>query len=337
MTKASADRPILIIGAGAVGGYLAAHLARLQENVVVYEPWAPNREAIARNGFRVNEPAGDFEVRMPTIATVEEIPSIAPRLMVLCTKLADAPAVVNAVERIIHRGTWLVTLNALADLAMAKELGADRVMGCIVTGLFANLTGPGAMQRHRSRFDGGPPTFRLGETKGPASPRIHALVELLSGIDGAEAVDDMAAARWAKLVFNSMTSALSALHRRPIRDLFIEQALRARMTEVALEAVSIAVAGGVALDPVCGVPGAIWARAASGDPEARAALDAGLIAYGDHMNPTALSGMAQDRARGRRTEAWLINGAVVAEARRLGREAPINAALIAALDAFAPA
>jgi 2-dehydropantoate 2-reductase len=332
MTEHGADRPILIVGAGAVGGYLAAHLARLGEAVVVYEPWAPNRDAIARRGFQVSEPAGDFEVRMPTIATVEEIPAIAPRLTVLCTKLADAPAVVSAIER-VHRGTWLVTLNALADLAMAKEFGAERVMGCIVTGHFANLTGPGAMRRHRRRFDGGPPTFRLGEAAGPASPRIHALVERLSAIDGAEAVDDMAAARWAKLVFNSMTSALSALEARPIRDIFTVPQLRARMTAVALEAVDVSLAAGVAMDPVCGVPGATWAAAAAGDAAALAALDAGLVAYGDHMNPTALSGMAQDRARGRRTEAWLINGTVVAEARRLGRDAPANVALIDALDA----
>ncbi len=336
MANADSDRPLLIIGAGAVGGYIAAHLARLQENVVVYEPWEPNRRAIAQGGFRVSEPAGDFEARFATIATVDEIPSVAPRLMILCTKLADAPAVVDAVER-VHRGTWVVTLNALADLAMAQDLGADRVMGCIVTGLFANLTGPGAMQRHRRRFDGGPATFRLGETRGPATPRIHALVDRLSAIDGAEAVDDMAAARWAKLVFNSMTSALSALHRRPIRDLFTEQTLRAEMTKVALEVATIAAAAGVVPDPICGVPGATWARACAGSAEALAALDAGLVAYGDHMNPTAVSGMAQDRARGRRTEAWLINGTAVAEARRLGQDAPANTALIQALDALTPA
>jgi 2-dehydropantoate 2-reductase len=55
------------------------------------------------------------------------------------------------------------------------------------------------------------------------------------------------------------------------------------------------------------------------------------------VDASAVSGMAQDLRRGRRTEVSLINGAVVAEARRLGLTAPSNAALVAALDAASAA
>ncbi|HEY8611339.1 MAG TPA: ketopantoate reductase C-terminal domain-containing protein [Roseomonas sp.] len=325
------DLPILVVGAGAVGGYIAAHLARAGEPIVVLEPWEPNRAAIRTAGMTVEEPAGRFTVPLRTIAVPAEVGALAPRLVMLCTKLADAPAAVAALEAHYH-GPYLVTLNALADLTMAEALGAERVMGCIVTGLFANLVRPGEMQRHRARHDGGPATFRLGEVSGPPTPRLTALTTLLGQVDRAESVDDLAAARWTKLVFNSMTSALSALHQRPIRDLFLDPALRADMTALALEVVTVADAAGVSLDPVCGIPGATWVAATGREPGAAAALEAGLIRYGEKMNPTALSGMAQDRRRGRRTEASLINGAVVEQARRRGIDAPANAALIAQVD-----
>lgn len=334
MDTTTARGPLLIVGAGAVGAYVAGHLAVSGEAVAVLEPWEPNRRAIRAHGLRIEEPSGTTAARPGVIEAAAEIPALAPRLVVLCTKLADAPATLEQLEA-CYGGPYLVTLNALADLEMAERLGAARVMGCIVTGLFANLVEPGVMRRHRRRGDGGAATFRLGEASGPATPRVRALVDLLARVDGAEAVDDLPAARWTKMVFNCMTSPLSALEGRPVRALFLDPGLRATMTAVALEVVAAADAAGIALDPVCGVPGATWRDAARGDAAARAALEAGLVRYGEAMNPTALSGMAQDLARGRRTEAAFINGALVAGARRLGLEAPANARLVAAIDARA--
>jgi 2-dehydropantoate 2-reductase len=321
---------LLVVGAGAVGGYVAAHLARAGEDVAVLEDWAPNRDAIRARGIAVEEPSGDFGAVVKVVERAAEAD-----LVILCTKLADADQAVAAIEP-WHRGPYLVTLNALADLDLARRLGADRVTGCIVTGLFAHLVAPGVVRRHRKRGDGGAATFRIGETHGAATPRIHALVELLGKVDGAEAVEDLPAARWTKLVFNAMTSPLCALRRTNLRTLFLDEALRAEMTAVAIEVVSVADASGVRLDAICGMPGAVWAAAARGEAQARVDLDAGLLRYGAKVDPGATSGMAQDLARGRRTEVAFINGAVVAEAQRLSLPAPVNAALVAALESLSP-
>jgi 2-dehydropantoate 2-reductase len=324
---------ILVVGAGAVGGYIAAHLARAGEAVAVLEPWAPNREAIRAHGLAVEEPSGDFRIDLPVIASAAEVAAMAPSLVILCTKLADSPATVAALEG-THRAPYLVTLNALADLDLAARIGADRVMGCIVTGLFANLVEPGRLQRHRRRHDGGAASFRIGEVAGPATPRIQAMVQRLDQVDRAEAVDDLPAARWTKLVFNAMTSPLCALHRTNLHALFTEAPMRAAMQAVALEVVAVADAAGVTLDAICGIPGATWTAAARGDAGAASAVDAGLLAYGRKVDPAAISGMAQDLARGRRTEVTLINGAVVEQAARRGLAAPLNQGVVERLEAL---
>lgn len=329
----TAAGPMLFIGAGAVGGFMAAHLVRAGANVVTWEPWATNREVIAREGLTIEDPNESFTVPLRTIASAGDIPSVAPSVMVLCTKMADAPAIVAEVEA-VYRGTWVVTLNALADLDMAEAFGADRVMGCIVTGLFGNLVRPGFIRRHRERLRGGAPTFRIGETAGPATARIDALVQAFGLIDGAEAVQDMAAARWGKMVFNCMTSSLSALHQRPIRDFFVDPDQRPTLMAAGIEVTAVATAYGITIDPVCGVPGTIWHAAAAGDVAARATLEAGLIRYGEAMNATSLGGMAQDVLRGRRTEVSLINGVVVDKGLQRNVAAPTNAWLVESLDAL---
>lgn len=333
MSEVLPPGPLLVVGAGAVGGYLAAHLQRLGQDVLVLESWAPHRDALRAGGLLVEEPSSAFTERLRVIGDAGELGSTVPGLALLCTKLPDAAASVAALER-VYRGPYLVTLNALADLTLAAELGAGRVMGCIVTGLFAHLVAPGRLVRHKQRLHGGPPTFRLGEAAGPPTPRLHALVALLGQVDGAEAVPDLPRARWTKLVFNAMTSPLSALHGRPLRDLFLEEGLRAEMLLVALEVVATAAASGVALDPICGVTGEVWQDAARGTPVALTRVSDGLARYGAGLDPAAVSGMAQDLARGRRTEVALINGAVVEAATRLGRTAPVNAELVRRLEAL---
>ena len=53
---------IVIAGAGAIGGYLGARLARAGADVVLYAR-GPHLQAMQTRGLRVVSPDGDFEVR----------------------------------------------------------------------------------------------------------------------------------------------------------------------------------------------------------------------------------------------------------------------------------
>src|SRR5205809_5319224 len=54
------NRSIVIFGAGAVGGYFAASLARGGRDVTVIDPWFQIVEAINRGGLRVDTPEEQF-------------------------------------------------------------------------------------------------------------------------------------------------------------------------------------------------------------------------------------------------------------------------------------
>ncbi len=326
----------LVAGCGAVGGYLAAHLVRLGESVIALDPWAANRAAIAAHGMRIEEPSGDFSAPLRVFAAPAELRGQAIDLAILCCKLPEVMPLLEALEvEAGYRGDYLATLNGLVDTRIAARVGASRVMGCIVFGFFGHLAGPGLVQRHRARNPGGAPAMlRLGEVSGPVTDRVRALTALFNRIDAAEAVENFPRARWTKLVFNSMTSPLAAVSDGHTRPIFLEPKLRAQLTALALEGVRIARAAGVAIDSICAIPGATWHSAAEGDAAALAAIETGLIRYGEGISPSATSGMAQDLSRGRETEKNFLNGALVEEARRLGLDAPAHRDVIARLTAL---
>ena len=273
----------------------------------------------------MEEPADAFTIDLQVVARPEELQTL-PGLIILCTKLPDAAAMVASLGACFY-APYLVTLNALADLTLAGRLGADRVTGCIATGLFATLAVPGVIRRHCSRFDGGAASFLLGETQGAPTPRLAEQAALLGRIDTTAMVDDMPAARWTKMVFNAMTSGLVALHGGRLRPVFGDAALRARALELALETVAVSRAEGVRIGPVCGMAGALWQ---AGD---RTTLEAGITAYAAKLDPLVTSGMAQDLAHGRRAEIREINGEIIRRATHWGIPTPGNAALLAAVEA----
>jgi 2-dehydropantoate 2-reductase len=129
-------------------------------------------------------------------------------------------------------------------------------------------------------------------------------------------VADVVPTLWQKLVVNVAYNAVSAITRRPYGVLLADPELRAWMTALAVEALAVAAANGVALDAV--------------------AERAGLWRVGEAM-PAQLSSTAQDLLRGRPTEIDALNGYVARLGATLGVDTPENrriTAIVRALEAY---
>src|SRR5580658_2342167 len=62
---------VLIAGAGAIGGYIGARMARAGEDVTLFAR-GPHLKAMQENGLRIISPDGDFEVRPRTVGDLNE-------------------------------------------------------------------------------------------------------------------------------------------------------------------------------------------------------------------------------------------------------------------------
>ena len=318
---------IWIMGAGAVGGYMAAHLARAGHAVSVIDPWAANVEAIRTTGLVVDDLDGRSSTRLKATTPGEPPPAGLPDTVVLACKIGQLSKDLDWLEGTArYRGFYIATLNSLADADVARRVGSERVLSCIVSGLHGELTGPGHIARKAKRF-GSSAVFRFGEVEKGMSERARFWSDICSAVDTSVAVENLRAERWTKLLYNGMTCALCAVAQIPVREMCFDPVWRSRMIDLGLEIVTVAEAKGIALGKVCDIEPDLWRRAAHSDANARRLVEDGIKTFGVSMEKTARSGAAQDRARGRASEVDAINGAIVREAEMLGRDAPVNRAL----------
>lgn len=172
----------VIAGAGAVGGYLGARLARAGQDLALLAR-GPHLQAIQERGVRVLSPEGDFEVRPSVWGSPEAIgpadvvilgvkahslPDLAPRLHPL---LGPGTVVVSTQNGIPWWFTPLERVDPGGVIAAAIE--APRVLGSIVY-FSTEVAEPGVI-RH---IEGN--RISVGEPNGGRSDRCRVIAEALT-------------------------------------------------------------------------------------------------------------------------------------------------------------
>jgi len=170
--------------------------------------------------------------------------------------------------------------------------------------------------------------FRVGEVHGRITPRARSVVEMLRHVDGAEVTTNLWGERWSKLTANAMMSALCAASGLKLRQLYLDPFGQRIMARLGGEAAATGLALGFVVENIFGIAPDRWVAAAGGDVSAMADTRAALQHQTEDMEESALSGMAQDLAKGRRTEIEYMNGYVVAKAVEAGTAAPTHAAIV---------
>lgn len=188
---------IAIVGAGALGLYYGARFVRAGHDVrfLLRSDLAAVR---ARNEITVRENFGDFTATPITAcATAAEC---GPVDLVIITLKATANASLAAtLPPLLGPRTAVLTLqNGLgAEDGLATLVGPERVLGglCFIG---VNRTAPGEVHGFHS-----PGSITLGEFNRPAGERARSLAATFThaGVK-CLAVDNLAAARWRKLIWN---------------------------------------------------------------------------------------------------------------------------------------
>jgi 2-dehydropantoate 2-reductase len=134
---------------------------------------------------------------------------------------------------------------------------------------------------------------------------------------------DMKGLAWGKLLIN-LNNAVNALSRRTLLEQLRERDYRRVVAASMVEALDLLAAAGIQPAQVGPIPPKLL-------PHAIAApnfIFRNLLLRVQKIDATARSSMADDLAAGRETEVDFLNGEVVRLARSLGREAPVNSAIV---------
>ncbi|WP_437724038.1 ketopantoate reductase family protein [Sorangium sp. So ce861] len=285
---------ILVVGAGAVGGYFGARLALAGQDVTFVARGA-HAEAMRSRGLILRTPAG--EVRTPPLRVAPLDGARGPfDLALIAVKwpsLADVSARLPGL--LAADGLALPLLNGLeSEDAVAREVGASRVLASIAY-MSSGLSGPGEIETLAPTRAGLAP-YRPGQ-----EARVEATAALLerAGIPVRRG-SDYRAMLWEKMVWNAPFNAICALtgQRAGVVVERMEDLLRAAMLEV------IAVAR------------------SEGADISEATADA-MISLTRAEFPLTEPSMLQDVRAGRATEVDILQGAVVDRGRRAGIDTPV--------------
>ena len=118
---------ILILGAGALGGYFGARLLAAGRDVTFLVREA-TQQALAANGLAVRSPHGDLSLPNPPAITKASEPY---DLILLTCKSYDLPAAIESITPAVGPGTLILPLlNGMAHLAVLdRHFGPARVLG----------------------------------------------------------------------------------------------------------------------------------------------------------------------------------------------------------------
>jgi 2-dehydropantoate 2-reductase len=295
---------VLIVGAGGVGGFFGAKLARAGVPVTLLARGA-HLEAIRREGLRVRS-AVDGE-SVTAVEAVADARGLAPADVVLfCVKSFDTETAAAAIRPAIGPATAVVSLQNGVDNedTLERVLGPGHAVGGVAY-VFATIESPGVIAH---RFAG---HVVFGELDGRASPRLEALREAFTtaGVR-AEIAADIRRALWQKYVMISAQAGMTALSRAPIGVVRAVPESREMYRRIVEELVALAGASGIGLGPA--------------DVEA-------VMKAADGLAPEAFSSLHHDLVHGRRLELEALHGHAVRLGQRLGVPTPMVFAVYAAL------
>jgi len=302
-----------VIGAGAVGGALAALLHRAGHDVEVTARGA-HLDAIRAGGIRLTGGWGDH---VANVAASERL-STAPQLAIVATKAHDAAAAIDDNLQALRGATILVMQNGLDGVATVQHaLPGAAVVGGLA--LFASsYLSPGEV-----RITSAAVTY-LGAPEG-SEAAARTVAQLLGDAVPVRVLDNFRGAQWTKLVVNQV-NALPAITDLSVQEVIAHAGLRRIMTASIRETVRVALASGVRFEALQGLSHGMLRLVAAAPLWLGQLLPLRMKRmFGSTPNPAST---LQSIRRGQSTEIDYLNGAVVRAAATLGREAPVNALLV---------
>ena len=321
---------IAIMGAGALGSYVGAFLTRAGQRVTFIDMWPEHVEKMRADGLHVTGSQGSFTVPVNALHITEAQSINEPfDFAFVAMKSYDTEWATHFIKRYVTPEGFFVSLqNCWNDPVIAGIVGAEHAMGVIASHIEVALWEPGHVERGGAvGRDSGHYVFRVGEHDGAETARAAEVVALLDVIDGAYATDNLWGERWAKLSQNSMGNAISAATAMGTQDLDGSAVCRQISIHLAKESAQVGIAMGLNVVEINTHPAAQWANADQGDVfEELSGFLANRVSRSNWK-----ASMAQDVAKGRRTETSLMNGLVAAKGRETGVATPYTDAIVSVM------
>jgi 2-dehydropantoate 2-reductase len=229
---------ILVLGAGAVGGYFGGRLAEAAADVTFLVRSA--RAALLNDrGLVIESPMGDLRLSVQ-VATADTLAG-SFHIVLLTAKAYGLDQAIAAIRPAVGPETAILpVLNGLGHLdRLDASFGAEHVLGGVAY-IAATLTVDGTI-RHLNRVHG----IAFGERSGKISDRVDAIRRAFAATPvNASASDTIMLDMWEKFVMISALAGMNCPMRGSVGDIMAAEDGESLMLELLAECQAVATASG---------------------------------------------------------------------------------------------
>ena len=299
-------KKVAVVGAGAVGSFYGAMLARAGQSVVLIGR-PQHVEAIRRDGLKLDM-AGQVETLRAEVSA--ELAAVqGADLVLFCVKSTDTEKVASELAPLLEPHAVVLSLQNGVENAPTIAHHIRQTVVPAVVYVATAMAGPGTV-RHFGRGDLVIGALDAGAKLGAANTSVLQDLVALFGAAGVKVTisNDVMAELWSKLMVNCAYNAISALAQAPYARLAAQPEVRDIQHAIVREVVALAQAEGIGLQL---------------EPSLQT-----MERIATAM-PAQLSSTAQDMARRKPSEIDHLNGFITRRGRELGVAVPINQTLTA--------
>jgi 2-dehydropantoate 2-reductase len=229
--------PVVIWGAGAIGGTIGAHLIRAGHDVLFVDVAEDHVARMAAAGLTIEGLIAAF-----TVAARAVLPGQftgTHRCILLAVKAHHTEAATRMLApHLAADGMAVSCQNGLNELVIAGIVGARRTIGAFVN-FSGDWMGPGVIAY------AGRGAVVVGELDGAVTARLQALHRLLQDFEPqAQLTDNIFGYLWGKIAYGAVLAA-SALTDETMADFIANPRMRPSIVAVVREIMQVAVAEGV--------------------------------------------------------------------------------------------
>ncbi|MHB1654705.1 MAG: ketopantoate reductase family protein [Desulfitobacteriaceae bacterium] len=190
---------ITVVGTGAIGGVLAAYLARNGERVTCVDVAEEHVLTMNDKGLTIEGPEETFTVSVRALTPEQLLAVGKPLEMVfLCVKAQHTPEALKSIIPLLQPSSAVVSFqNGLNEEYIREKIGDERTIGCFVN-FSADYLSPGRI------LYGGVSALYLGELDGQISERISNLQQRLACWGPVQLTDNIWGYLWGKMGYAAL-------------------------------------------------------------------------------------------------------------------------------------
>lgn len=294
---------IAIMGAGAVGGYFGALLAKSGNDVTLIAR-GEHLKALQKNGLNIKSYKGDFTLRIPTKFDPKNVGEVD--LTILTVKSYDTLEAIDLISPLIGQKTLLLSLQNGIDNEekIAKRYNINNLISGVAY-IGVRILHPGTIY-HSSRGD-----LIIGDLSGVVSNRMIEIKNIFNdaGIP-TKITKNITELKWKKLIWNATFNPISTVTGLTLKEIMEFNGTKLLAELTMQEIIKVAKGHGIKI-------------------EESIINDSFKLTYSLGDIKTS---MLQDFEAGKRLEIDAFNGIIIQRGNEIGCHTPINKALYCILS-----